>query len=200
VLFRSPNVLVVEFSHENKSPDIIWGQLKRTTNAITKQLELAHFEVVRSSCITDEKNSAALGFLLESVTLPQHTKKRGPDVFRRSDTASFLSNTKSKPLAIWVDKEMKVTMLVERKATDARKIVESLLQPTNYDKKNNRDKGRLDSGGGGSGSGGGGGGGISKDLIVNRLQIYIGSDRKIIKGLAKEVISRVVATERLIFK
>jgi tRNA nucleotidyltransferase (CCA-adding enzyme) len=182
-----PNVLVVQFSHESKSPDIIWGQLKRTTNAISKQLELAHFEVLRSSCITDEKSSAALAFLLESITLPPYTKKRGPEVFRRDDTTAFLSNTKSKPLTTWVDKEMKITMLVERKATDARKFVKSLLL-LNYDEKNNGDNGR------------GGGVGISKDLIASGLQIYSGTDRKIKKGLAKEVVCKVVATERLIFK
>jgi tRNA nucleotidyltransferase (CCA-adding enzyme) len=182
-----PNVLVVQFSHESKSPDIIWGQLKRTTNAISKQLELAHFEVLRSTCITDEKSSAALAFLLESITLPPYTKKRGPEVFRRDDTTAFLSNTKSKPLTTWVDKEMKTTMLVERKATDARKFVKSLLL-LNYDEKNNGDNGR------------GGGVGISKDLIASGLQIYSGTDRKIIKGLAKDVVCKVVATERLIFK
>src|SRR5215212_10273177 len=101
-----PNVLVVEFSHEKRSPDIIWGQLKRSINAIAKQLELAHFVVLRSSCVTDETSSAALAFLLESITLPAYTKKKGPEVFRRKDTASFLSNRKSKPLAIWVDREM----------------------------------------------------------------------------------------------
>jgi tRNA nucleotidyltransferase (CCA-adding enzyme) len=184
-----PNVLVVEFSHKTKSPDIIWGQLKRTTNAIAKQLELARFEVLRSSCITDEKHSAALAFLLESITLPPYTKKRGPEVFRRDDTTAFLSNTKSKPIAIWADKEMKITMLVERKATDARKFVRSLLLLLNYGEKNNADNGRRYDGVG-----------IPKDLIVSRLQIYAGSDRKIIKGLAEEVICRVVATEPLIFK
>jgi tRNA nucleotidyltransferase (CCA-adding enzyme) len=172
-----PNVLVVEFSHEKKSPDIIWGQLKRTLNAISKQLELAHFEVLRSSCVTDERSSAVLAFLLESITLPAYTKKKGPEIFRRNDAASFLSNRKSKPLAVWVDKEMRIAMLVERKSTDARKFVRSLL---------------LNHGGGNSG--------ISKDLIVGKLQIYVASDRKIPKGLAKEVIDEVVSTERLIFK
>jgi tRNA nucleotidyltransferase (CCA-adding enzyme) len=171
------NVLVVEFSHEKKSPDIIWGQLKRSISAITKQLELAHFEVLRSSCVTDETSSAALAFLLESITLPVYTKKKGPEIFRRKDTASFVSNReKSKPLAIWVDREMRIAMLIERKATDARKFVKSLLL-------NHRENS-----------------GISKDLIVNKLQIYSGSDRKIIKGLAKEVIGEVVSTERLIFR
>ena len=170
-----PNVLVVEFSHEKKSPDIIWGQLKRSLSAIAKQLELAHFEVLRSSCVTDEKSSAALAFLLESITLPPYTKRKGPEVFRRKDTASFLSNRK-KPIASWVDKEMRIAMVIERRATDARKFVKSLLI-------NHRENS-----------------GVSKDLIVNKLQIYSGSDRKIIKGLAKEVISEVVSTERLIFR
>lgn len=169
-----PNVLVVEFSHEKKSPDIIWGQLKRSINAIAKQLELAHFEVLRSSCVTDERSSAALAFLLESITLPAYTKKKGPQIFRRKDTASFLSNRK-KPLATWVDREMRVVMLIERKATDARKFVKSLLL-------NHRENS-----------------GISGDLIANKLQIYSGSDRKI-KGLAKEVVGKVVSTEHLIFK
>ncbi len=170
-----PNVLVVEFSHEKKSPDIIWGQLKRSINAITKQLELAHFEVLRISYVTDEKSSAALAFLLESITLPPYTKRKGPEIFRRKDTASFLSNRK-KPLAIWVDREMRIAMLIERKATDARKFVKSLLL-------NHRENS-----------------GISKDLIAHKLQIYSGSDRKIIKGLAKEAIGDVVSTERLIFR
>ncbi len=169
-----PNVLVVEFSHEKKSPDIIWGQLKRSINAIAKQLELAHFEVLRSYGVTDERTSAALAFLLESITLPAYTKKKGPEIFRKKDTSSFLLNRK-KPLAIWVDREMRIAMLIERKATDARKFVKSLLL-------NHRENS-----------------GISKDLIANKLQIYSGNDRKI-KGLAKEAIEEVVSTERLILE
>ena len=187
------NVLVVEFSHESKSPDVIWGQLKRTTNAIAKQLELARFEVLRSSCITDEKNSAALAFLLESITLPPYTKKRGPEVFRRDDTTAFLSNTKHKPIARWVDKEMRIAMVVERKATDARKLVKSLL--LNHGEKNSNTRDNNSNSGGGSGSSG-----ITKDPVKNRLQVYSGSERKKIKGPAKEVISQVVSTECLIFK
>ncbi|MBD0327817.1 MAG: CCA tRNA nucleotidyltransferase [Pyrinomonadaceae bacterium] len=182
-----PNVLVVQFSHENKSPDIIWGKLKRSVNAIANQLELAQFEVLRSSCITDEKNSAAIAFLLESITLPPYTKKRGPEVFRRNDTTKFLSNTKSRPLAIWVDKEMRISMVVERKSTDARKFVKSLL--LNYGGKKGSSRNSTSEGNS-----------VSKGLIKNSLQIYSGSDRKQIKGLAKEVVSELASTECLIFK
>ena len=173
-----PNVLVVEFTHKERSPDIIWGQLKRSLNAMAKQLEIADFIVLRSSCVTDEKTSAALAFLLESITLPPYTKRKGPEVFRRKDTASFISNTKNKkPLVTWVDREMRVAMLVDRKATDARQFARSLL----LDRIENS--------------------GVTKDLIADRkkLRIYSGSERKI-KGLALEAVGEVVSTEHLIFR
>lgn len=173
-----PNVLVVEFTHKERSPDIIWGQLKRSLNAMAKQLEIADFIVLRSSCITDEKASAALAFLLESITLPPYTKRKGPEVFRRKDTVSFISDTKNKkPLVTWVDREMRVAMLVDRKATDARQFARSLL----LDRIENS--------------------GVAKNLIADRkkLRIYSGSERKI-KGLALEAVGEVVSTEHLIFR
>ena len=173
-----PNVLVVEFTHKERSPDIIWGQLKRSLNAMAKQLEIADFIVLRSSCVTDEKTSAALAFLLESITLPPYTKRKGPEVFRRKDTVSFISDTKNKkPLVTWVDREMRVAMLVDRKATDARHFARSLL----LDHIENS--------------------GVAKDLIADRkkLRIYSGSGRKI-KGLALEAVGEVVSTEHLIFR
>lgn len=165
------NVLVAEFSHEMRSPDVVWGQLKRGTNAIAKQLELAGFVVLRSSCVTDEKKSAALAFLLEAMTLPPYTKRKGPEVFRRNDAASFLAGKKN-PLMIWVDKEMRVAMLVDRKTTDAIKFTRLLLRNAENS-------------------------GVPKDLIAGKLQIY-GGNRKT-RGVAKEAVSEVVSTERLIF-
>lgn len=173
-----PNVLVVEFTHKERSPDVIWGQLKRSLNAMAKQLEIADFIVLRSSCITDEKTSAALAFLLESITLPPYTKRKGPEVFRRKDTVSFISDTKNKkPLVTWVDREMRVVMLVDRKATDARQFARSLL----LDRIENS--------------------GVAKNLIADRkkLRIYSGSERKI-NGLALEAVGEVVSTEHLIFR
>ena len=167
-----PNVLVVEFLHRERSPDVIWGQLKRSMNAMAKQLELAEFAVLRSSCVTDEKKSAALAFLLESITLAPYTKKKGPEVFRRNEAASFLSN-KKKSLLTWVDKEMRIAILVDRQTTDARKFAKSLLQNTANS-------------------------GLAKDLIVDKLRIYSGKDVKI-KGVAKKAVEEVVSTERLIF-
>jgi tRNA nucleotidyltransferase (CCA-adding enzyme) len=169
-----PNVLIIEVTHKERSPDIIWGQLKRSLNAIAKQLEIAGFSVLRSSCVTDEKSSAALAFLLESMTLPAYVKRKGPEIFRKSDTASFLSNRK-KPIMTWVDKEMRVVMLVDRKKTDARQFVKSLLQ------KNIENSG------------------VAKDLIADKKKLKIYSGKQKINGLALEAAGEIVSTEHLIF-
>lgn len=166
------NVMVVEFSHKERSPDIVWGQLKRSTSAIAKQLELTDFVVLRSSCVTDEKKSAALAFLLESMRLPPYTKKKGPEVFRRNDAANFLAG-KRKSLITWVDKEMRVVMLIDRKATDAIKFTRLLLKNAENS-------------------------GVAKDLIAGKLQIYSGNGK--LKGVAREAVNDIVSTERRIFR
>lgn len=170
------NILFVEFTHKERSPDIIWGQLKRALNAISKQLEIAGFVVLRSSCVTDEKNWAVLAFLLESIMLAPYVKKKGPEVFRRNDTTKFISNNKS-PHIMWVDKEMRVIILADRKATDARQFTRSLILK-------NIENSR-----------------VVRGLLADKkeLKIYSGNDRKI-KGLAQEAAKEIVSTERLIFQ
>jgi tRNA nucleotidyltransferase (CCA-adding enzyme) len=177
LLMLARNVLVVEFAHKERSPDIVWGQLKRSLKAITKQLEIADFVVLRTSCATDEKTSAAMALLLESVTLPLYAKRKGPEVYRREDTASFLANFKNKPHVTWVDGEMRIAALVDRKVTDARKLVGSVFRDHVVSS------------------------GISKDLLAHksRLRIYIGSDKRFTK-LAKEAVDEIVSTEHFIFR
>ena len=69
---------------------------------------------------------------------------------------------------------MRVAMLVDRKATDARQFAKSLLL------------------------GNGDNSGVPAGLIEKKkLKIYSGSGR--IKGLAREAVDELVSTERLIF-
>ncbi|MGI0026018.1 MAG: hypothetical protein ACREA4_12860, partial [Nitrososphaera sp.] len=170
------NLMIVELRHRQRSPDIIWGQLKRCMNAIAKQLEIADFVVLRSSCVTDEKNSAALAFLLESLTLPPFTVRKGPQVYRSKDTASFALNARSRSHAAWVDREMRITTLVDRQVTDAGRFIKSLFG----DRWGNS--------------------GIPKDLVSDKakIRIYSGSEKKI-SGLAKEVVGDIVSTAHFIF-
>ena len=170
------NILVVEFRHREKSPDVVWGQLKRSLAAIGKQLEIADFNVIRSACLTDEKNSAAMAFLLESLVLPPFTKRSGPEVYRKDDSLGFISSPKNKPHVVWVDAESRLAMLVDRKETDAVSYMKSLFGKRMANS------------------------GISKDLLAAKsmLRIYSGKGRKM-SNLARQVVGDIVSTEHFIF-
>ena len=63
---------MVKFDFKIRSPDIIWGQIKRATNSLKTQLEIGGFKVLRSTSFTDEKKEAYLFFLLESPVIPKN--------------------------------------------------------------------------------------------------------------------------------
>ena len=90
------NLLVIKFNFKIRSPDIIWGQIKRATTSLTTQLEMAGFSVLRSKSHTDQKKEAYLFFLLESMTIPRIYSKTGPEFFRGDSSRGFISKKSSK--------------------------------------------------------------------------------------------------------
>ena len=123
----SNNILVLDFKYDKRSPDVIRGQLKKSVVAISKQLELASFKVFRTTCITDEKGSAAFGFLLESVTLSAYAQKIGPKVLMKKETENFISENQRESLISWIDCEMRVKSLMRRRVTNAKHFLNYLL-------------------------------------------------------------------------
>lgn len=168
-----PQILVVEFSHRKRSPDTIWGQVKRSAGSLAKQLELAGFTVYRFTCATDEQTAGVFAFLLESLTLPPYTMRKGPEISRGKDTASFLAKA-NRPLAMWADRDMRVSVVARRKETDAARFLKSLLRD------------RMD------------GSGVARDMITGKLKIYSGSGRKV-TCLVKGAVDELASTESLIF-
>jgi tRNA nucleotidyltransferase (CCA-adding enzyme) len=121
------NTLVVKFNYKWRSPDIIWGQVKRGATALSVQLELGGFQVLRKGAVTDEKSEAAMLFLLHSKTIEKFMVKNGPDVFRRTESENFiLRNSKNK--LTWVDDEGRILSLQQREFSDAKKFLQSLLK------------------------------------------------------------------------
>jgi tRNA nucleotidyltransferase (CCA-adding enzyme) len=121
------NVLVVKFDYKKRSPDIIWGQAKRGATALSGQLEIGGFQVLRKSATTDEKSEAAMLFLLHSTIIEKFMVKNGPDVFRKPESESFiLRNSKNK--LTWVDDQGRILSLQKREFYDAKKFLQSLLK------------------------------------------------------------------------
>ena len=167
-----PNVVILEFSHEQKSPDVIWGQLKRTTTAVAKQMSIAGFSVIRSSCSTDEKRHASIAILLESLELPKYFSRAGPEVFRRSDTDKFIECASEAPLR-WVNRDLKPVILSKREFTFAPTFVKSLVHSKDS--------------------------GISNELVLtDSVKVYTGSKGKL-SDTVKRTVDNVTATEPLFF-
>ena len=117
------NLLVVEFKIQRRSPDIIWGQLKRKLASISKQLENARFEIIKTFCFTDEQERAAFIFMSEVAKLPKLTVNDGPEIFLGAETDAFIKKRKSKSI-IMCTEGMRIMSIEE---TEKRPIKEHTI-------------------------------------------------------------------------
>ena len=121
------NLVTVKFDFKQRSPDIIWGQIKRATSSLATQLELAGFEVLRSKSHTDQKKEAALFFLLRTPEIPLTYTKRGPEFFREDSSSSFIVKNQKSSEMMWIGNDKKIVSLEKRKYTKAEKFLSKFL-------------------------------------------------------------------------
>jgi len=122
------NAIIVKFNYKKRSPDIVWGQIKRATTAVAGQLELAGFQVLRKSSVTDEKAEAALLFLLRSPNIEKNMIRRGPDIFMRKQSEDYIIKNSKKSQIMWVDNDGKVLSLQGRAHHNAKTFLQHLLK------------------------------------------------------------------------
>ena len=122
------NLLTVKFDFKPRSPDIIWGQIKRATSSLATQLELAGFEVLRSNAYTDQKKEAALFFLLSTTEITSTYIKRGPEFFREESSSSFIAKNQKSSEMMWIGEDKKIVSLEKRKYTKADKFITKFLK------------------------------------------------------------------------
>ena len=122
------NVLVVKFDFKTRSPDIIWGQIKRATSTLSMQLELGGFTVLRSKSYTDQQKEAYLFFFLESVKISEIYCKSGPEFFREDSTHSFIAKNLKNSELLWVGNNRKMISLERRSHTDAVNFMKDFLR------------------------------------------------------------------------
>lgn len=133
------NLLIIEFTIGQRSPDVLWGQLKRSLNALSKQLNKAGFNALASTCITDEKKYAAFVFLIEFMNLPPLVLRTGPEIFRKDDTKAFVSKKKNDLVPFWISDNMKVLTISKRNNLDAKEYVSEILSGVRIEAGLNKD-------------------------------------------------------------
>ena len=170
------NSIIVKFDYKTRSPDIIWGQVKRASSVLAVQLDLAGFNVIRNSSFTDENSKAALLFLVESLKISDNYTKTGPEYFNERDSQSFISKNSKKSSLMWVNDEHRVMSLEKRLHNDIKKFLADLLTK-----------------------------GLEKSGIPKGLKNDIKKNFKIISGdkeknkLIKLAVSELVSTDGAIF-
>ncbi len=121
------NVIIIKFHHKIKSPDIIWGQIKKTSKSLSTQIKSAGFEVLRYTAFTDEKNNSNLLFLIKETMIEKYYVKGGPNFFSEFDCNKFIIKNKKNKL-IWINDDGKIYTLKKRRYTDIKLFLQQLLK------------------------------------------------------------------------
>ncbi len=121
------HVIAVDFEYSERSPDILWGQIKKASSSISAQLNAGGFRVVRNTAFSDERGRSALVFVMESVNISRMETRRGPDVFTEGDPAVFVAKNLKRSQMMWIGRDNHILSLEEREFDDARRFLENLL-------------------------------------------------------------------------
>lgn len=119
------NMVTVNFGVRFRSPDILWGQLKRASAMIAKQLESEGFTVIRHGAGTDEKSEAALVFLLESITIPEYRVDTGPEFFIDEAAGRFIEKNSKTAEIMWVEGS-RINVFEKRRYTSAQSFLKDI--------------------------------------------------------------------------
>ncbi|MDQ4073945.1 MAG: CCA tRNA nucleotidyltransferase [Thermoproteota archaeon] len=125
--FFSPYILIIEFKFSSRPPDIIWGQLKKSANSISKFVNSYGFNIIKSSCYTDEKENCVIAFLMESPTISKLHKRIGPEVLRIGDTEKFIQSNSDAP-AKWISEDIRVNCILLRDFTNVKDYLEFVFK------------------------------------------------------------------------
>ncbi len=128
--FFSSYILIIEFKINSRPPDIIWGQLKKTANSISKFVTSYGFNIVKSSCYTDEKENCVLALLMESSTISKFHKRIGPEVLRIDDTEKFIHSNSNAPVK-WISEDIRVNCILLRDFTNVKDYLEFVFEHKN---------------------------------------------------------------------
>ncbi|HXV65659.1 MAG TPA: CCA tRNA nucleotidyltransferase [Nitrosopumilaceae archaeon] len=121
------NTIAVEFNYKPRSPDIIWGQIKRAASSLVVQMELEGFRVFRHAGAIDEKNQACLLFLLQALKIEENFIREGPDVFFEAESATYITKN-SKNNMLWIGTNRKILSIQKHRQNDIKLFLKDLLK------------------------------------------------------------------------
>lgn len=122
------DVVAVVFSHKALSEDTLWGELRRTTRHIVRNLELRGFVIARSMAASNNRTSSAILLIPESTRLPPTEQRVGPTVDRRKDLDAFIAANSKGSKLVWLDDDARVRMLIPRRYAELTRTLSDLAR------------------------------------------------------------------------
>jgi tRNA nucleotidyltransferase (CCA-adding enzyme) len=150
------NLLIIDFKIQTRSPDILWGQLKKKLTSISNQLANTGFEIIKKFCFTDEQEQAVFIFMIKHTNLSKLNLNVGPKIFLKNETDSYIKKRGKKSIMTWTD-DMTIVSIEERDKMSIKEHANQIIQ-------NDLESGNPI--------------GISLDL-KNGYSIYIGNEKKL---------------------
>jgi tRNA nucleotidyltransferase (CCA-adding enzyme) len=126
---RGTDTVFIQLPCNKISPDIIWGELKKSLKALKKLLEIHDFQVTNSDSWTDEETTSVMVLELTSASLPSIKVHEGPsagDPNQEKFLNKHLSNEKTVG-GPWI-KNGKWRVELRRDYTSAKQLIESKLK------------------------------------------------------------------------
>jgi len=177
IMRNTDKIIVVQFKVKERSDDIVWGQIKRASNALKTQLELGGFTVLRNSSTKDEKENAALVFLLHAKKIENSLVRSGPEISSKEHCEKFIAANLKKSQLMWINEEGKMQSLQKRKHDEVKLFLRDIL-------KNNLKNSGIPKG-------------LEKDF---KKGVKIIDANKVSTKSIKEAIANVAVTDETIFR
>jgi len=112
-------IVLVEYSLDEKlPPDVVWGEIYRTRDALVNLLSNLDFQVVDASAWSDEDKYCGILVELESCMLPVYKHYKGPSVRFEDRAVNFLRKHLANGVGVWIDEKGSLNSLAPRKHFD----------------------------------------------------------------------------------
>ncbi len=88
---RGSHIIAIVTGCPRIPPDMLWGELKHSMNGIRKLMESYGFNVIDSTCWSDEQNNIIFAYEVKEIKLPKIKIVRGPPINMRDACERFIS-------------------------------------------------------------------------------------------------------------
>jgi tRNA nucleotidyltransferase (CCA-adding enzyme) len=125
---RGTETLFIQLPCDAVSPDVIWGELKKSTKALKRLLELKDFQVMSWGSWSDEEKLAVMVIELASASLPSIKLHEGPSAGDKSQEKFLEKHIHSEKIVggPWI-KDGKWQVELKREYTNAKTMLEARL-------------------------------------------------------------------------